>query len=113
MEKLTRASLPAVRSIATSLLIGTAASLAIFFSILIDTDGTFPRDVCEFLPGADGLLPLNPNSGGSVDYSCNPNIAVSAFYIGLPAIFLALVFHLLRRVLANSISFVRVFAGKR
>ncbi len=52
--------------------------------VLIDTAGTHPKGICEFVENRYGLLPLNPKGADMGEVSCNPNIALAAFYIGLP-----------------------------
>lgn len=49
--------------------------------ILVQSDGTEPRGLCEFVAGSQGLLPLNPNAGGTHPYSCDLNWLRSAFYV--------------------------------
>ncbi len=49
--------------------------------ILAQSDGTEPRGLCEFVAGSQGLLPLNPNAGGTHPYSCDLNWLRSAFYV--------------------------------
>jgi hypothetical protein len=58
------------------------------FLILAGSDGTEPRGLCEFVTGSNGLLALNPNSGGTVQYSCDLNWTQFASYILPPAILL-------------------------
>lgn len=66
-------------SLATGLLLSTA----MLGLILAGSDGTEPRGICKFVAGDDGFLPLNPNEGGTHSYSCNVNITLATFYIGM------------------------------
>ena len=52
------------RDLLISIILGLTASTAMLLSILIPSDGTEPRDICHFVVGDAGLLPLNPNEGG-------------------------------------------------
>lgn len=53
----------------------------VFLSIFIPSNGTEPRDACTYVVGTNGLIPLNPNEGGTVSYSCDPNFGIIVFYI--------------------------------
>ena len=57
---------PITIEFAVSLAVGLVASLAFLLSMLIPSGGTEPRAVCDFVEGTRGLLPLNPNEGGTV-----------------------------------------------
>lgn len=72
------------------MLIGLLVGVTGFLSIFLGTDGTRPAGVCTFLEGEGGLLPLNPNEGGSIAYSCTPNWSLLLFYGITPGVGLAL-----------------------
>lgn len=75
------------RRLAVAAVVGFVVSTGGLLSILIPSDGTQPRNACNFVLGHGGLLPFNPNSGGTVVYSCNPNWKYVTFfiaYIGVP-----------------------------
>jgi hypothetical protein len=70
-----------------ALLLGQAVSASFIVSVMIDTGGTEPRGACASVEGNAGLLPLDPNPRGTVHYSCDPHLALLAFYIvilGMP-----------------------------
>lgn len=52
--------------------------------ILAGSDGTEPRGLCTFVEGSNGLLPFNPNAGGTHPYSCDVNWHPLAVFV-LPA----------------------------
>ena len=64
-----------------SLLLGLISGAVMLGLILVGSDGTEPRAICEFVNGGNGFLPLNPNKGGIYSYSCNLNISLATFYI--------------------------------
>jgi len=70
---------------AGSIILALVCSVAIaaipVFLILAGSDGTEPRGLCEFVTGSNGLLALNPNSGGTVQYSCDLNWTQFASYV--------------------------------
>lgn len=75
------------RRLAVAVVVGFVVSTGGLLSILIPSDGTEPRNACNFVMGYGGLLPFNPNADGTVVYSCNPNWTYVAFfiaYIGVP-----------------------------
>ena len=74
------------RDLLISIVLGLAISTAILLSILIPSGGTEPRGICDFVLNDAGLLPLNPNEGGTYKYSCNPKIVLMLFYIVGPAL---------------------------
>ena len=66
--------------------IGILLSAITFGSILVGSNGLEPNGVCDFVEGSDGLLPLNPNLGGTIIYSCDPNwgpLVFRVFILGL------------------------------
>ena len=63
------------------LVLGLISGAIVLGLILVGSDGTEPRGICEFVGGDTGLLPLDPNKGGTYSYSCNINISLTAFYI--------------------------------
>ena len=63
------------------LVLGMISSAVMLGLIIAGSDGTEPRGICEFVGGDSGLLPLNPNKGGTYSYSCDLNISLTAFYI--------------------------------
>lgn len=77
-----------------SLAVGVLLSVAVLGRILAGSDGTEPWVICRFVAGDDGLLPLDPNEGGTRSYSCNVNITLATFYIGaLGVLFSVFVFY--------------------
>lgn len=67
--------------------LSTICGVVVLGSIIIPSDWTEPRDICIFVEGTGGLLPVNPNEGGSIVYSCDVNWRLASFYIavfGLP-----------------------------
>ena len=82
-----------------ALLLGQAASASFIASVMIDTGGTEPRGACAYVEGNAGLLALDPNPRGTVHYSCNPNLALLAFYVVIlgivPGFALFVLWHLL------------------
>ena len=52
-------------------------------SIFLPSDGTEPRDVCIVVEGTQGLLPINPNEGGTIVYSCDIKWDLALFYIAI------------------------------
>jgi len=65
--------------------------------MLLPSGGTESRGVCDFVEGTRGLLPLNPNEGGSVVYSCDPNFGLLSWYVFMPAVIVASVWFLVAR----------------
>lgn len=59
---------------------GLLAGVLVLGLVLAGSDGTEPRGICDFVAGTGGLLPVDPNTGGSQGYSCNPNMGLAAFY---------------------------------
>lgn len=95
---------PITIEFAVSMAVGLVASLALLLSMLLPSGGTEPRGICDFVEGTQGLLPLNPNEGGSVVYSCDPNFVLLLWYIFMPAVIVASVWFL-------SVRFIRDFLG--
>ena len=91
------------RDLLISIILGLTIGTAMLLSILISSNGIFPHDVCHFVENDAGLLPINPNEGGTQKFSCNPQLVPTLFYIFYPAliIFTALfvLIQLLRLVL--------------
>lgn len=82
--------------------------------ILGASDGTEPRGVCAFVAGDAGLLPLNPNEGGTHAYSCDPNVTLAAMYVALPGMILAILVHFMPRLFLSLFHpFGRLFARRR
>lgn len=80
-----------------SLTIGLAASLFLLASEMIYSDWTRPNGICDFVEGTGGLLPLNPNAGGTVVYSCDPDLALLFWHLFIPAAVVASVLFLVIR----------------
>lgn len=72
-----------------SLVVGFLLSTVVLGLIFAGSDGTEPRGICEFVDGAGGFLPLNPNEGGTRSYSCSVNMTLAAFYIGTLGVLLS------------------------
>ena len=68
------------------MILGLTVGTAMLLSILIPSGGTEPRGICDFVLNDAGLLPLNPNEGGTYKYSCNPKIFLMLLYIIGPAL---------------------------
>ncbi|MFN4310175.1 MAG: hypothetical protein ACK4FK_06225 [Ferrovibrio sp.] len=64
-----------------SMLLGLLPPVAFFGSILLQTDGTEPRDFCIPTERESGLLVLQMNSGGQVPYACELNWSLAMIYI--------------------------------
>lgn len=77
------------------LVLGLVASAILLGLMLAGSDGTEPRGVCEFVSGDAGLLPLNPNEGGTYSYSCDPNLSLAVFYILVAGMALSVLFWIL------------------
>lgn len=92
---------PITIELAVSLAVGLVASLAFLLSMLLPSGGTEPRGVCDFVQGTGGLLPLNPNEGGTIVYSCNPNFGLLFWYISMPAVIVASVWFLVVRFIRD------------
>ena len=41
----------------------------------------FGRELCDYVEGTGGMLPINPNEGGTIVYSCNLRPAMTALAI--------------------------------
>ena len=52
-------------------------------SIFLPSNGTEPRDVCIVVEGTQGFLPINPNEGGTIVYSCDIKWDLALFYIAV------------------------------
>lgn len=75
--------------------LGFVLSALMLGLVLAGSDGAEPRGVCMFVAGDGGLLPLDPNTGGTYAYSCNLNVPLAALYVSLPGLFFSLfLFHL-------------------
>lgn len=74
--------------LALSLAIGVATGFFLLVWTMSSSDWTRPAGVCDFVVGTGGLLPLNPNEGGTV-YSCNPDLIQMLVHLLLPAPFFA------------------------
>lgn len=90
--------------------LGLITSAIVFGSILVGSDGTEPRGICEFVGGDAGLLPLDPNKGGTYSYSCNLNIPLAAFYIFVIGAGLSVLFYFSFRLF---LVVIYPFAGRR
>lgn len=75
------------------MLLGLVAGVLVLGLMLVGSDGTEPRGVCEFVSGDAGLLPLDPNEGGTQSYSCDLNLSLAAFYILIPGMALSVLFY--------------------
>lgn len=75
---------------AVSFAIGVVAGVVPLVDDMWGSGGLVPRGICHFVVGTGGLLPLNPNEGGTVVYSCNPDWPLVTFYILIVAIPLAI-----------------------
>lgn len=78
--------------------LGLVSSAIMLGLIIIGSDGTEPRGICEFVGGDGGLLPLNPNKGGTYSYSCDLNISLAAFYISVLGAGLSVFVHFIIRL---------------
>lgn len=65
--------------ISLSAICGTIILSAIF----IPSNGNEPRDICIEVEGAHGFLPINPNEGGNIVYSCDIKWDLAVFYIAV------------------------------
>lgn len=68
-------------------------------AILVGSDGTEPRGVCSFVAGDGGLFPLDPNLGGTLSYSCDPDFPLVTFYVTLVGLALSIPVYFIPRVL--------------
>lgn len=103
-----------LRGLALSLAVGLLLSGIMLGFILAASDGTEPRGVCAFVAGDAGLLPLNPNEGGTHAYSCDPNVSLAAMYIAIPGMALAVLVHFIPRLLLSLLDpFGRLFVRRR
>ena len=65
--------------------------------ILVGSNGTEPRGICRFVEGSAGLLPLDPNAGGTHSYSCNLNWPqVAVFTVPIAILLVVPVWRILR-----------------
>lgn len=80
------------------LVLGLVSSAIMLGLIIVGSDGTEPRGICEFVGGDGGFLPLNPNKGGSYSYSCDLNISLAAFYISVIGVGLSVFVHFIIRL---------------
>lgn len=108
MKNLGRISVLAVR-LSLSLALGIVFSAVLLGFMLVGSDGTEPRGICVFVNGDNGLLPLNPNNGGTHYYSCDLNISLTAFYVLVTGIMLAILIFYTPRIFLFVISF---FTGR-
>ncbi len=92
MKSLGRNNSLALRA-SLSLLLGLIAGVLVLGLMLVGSDGTEPRGICEFVGGDAGLLPLDPNEGGTHSYSCDLNLSLAAFYILIPGMALSVLFY--------------------
>lgn len=47
----------------------------------------FGRELCDYVSGASGMLPINPNEGGTTAYSCNLKPRLTGLYVFYYAVF--------------------------
>jgi len=59
---------------------GVFLGCILIVTILIQSDGLEPSGICQIVSGTEGLLPLNPNEGGTQIYSCNPDFLSGFLY---------------------------------
>ena len=81
-----------------SLAVGLVASALMLGLVLMGSDGTEPRGICKFVGGDAGVLPLNPNKGGTYSYSCDLNMALAALYILVPGMALSVLVYFVPRI---------------
>ncbi|CCQ74811.1 protein of unknown function [Magnetospira sp. QH-2] len=81
MEQVKSADRRWLHNLVASLVTGFGLSVLMLLSILMSSDGTEPRGICEFVKGDAGISAFNPNEGGKNDYSCIPNFLLITFYI--------------------------------
>lgn len=86
---------PLVFRATLALLLGLLVSSTLLGLMLVQSDGTEPRGVCAFVSGDAGLLPLDPNEGGTYSYSCEPNAPLAVFYVLVPGTGLSVLFYFL------------------
>lgn len=72
-----RQNIPVLLAVWLSLsLAGGIATVAVE---LIHRD--FGRELCDYVKGTGGMLPINPNEGGTIVYSCNLRPGMTALAI--------------------------------
>jgi hypothetical protein len=65
------------------IILSMTCGIIVLSAILVPSEGTEPRDICILVEGTQGLLPINPNEGGSIVYSCDINWDLALFYIAV------------------------------
>ncbi len=75
-----------------SMLLGILLPVTFFGSILLQTDGTEPRDFCIPTERESGMLMLQMNSGGQAPYTCELNWSLAVIYILPSAILFGVLF---------------------
>lgn len=80
------------------LVFGLVSGAIMLGLIIVGSDGTEPRGICEFVGGDGGFLPLNPNKGGTYSYSCDLNMPLAAFYILAIGVGLSVFVHFIIRL---------------
>lgn len=64
-------------------------------AIFIPSNGNEPRDICIEVEGTHGFLPINPNEGGNIVYSCDIQWDLALFYIAVFGLLPSAVFYCL------------------
>ncbi len=47
----------------------------------------FGRELCDYVRGNSGMLPINPDEGGTILYSCNLRPGITALYVFYYSVF--------------------------
>lgn len=65
--------------------------LSLFTGIAVVAHGLayrdFGRELCDYVSGTSGMLPINPNEGGTIAYSCNLKPQITGRYVFYYSVF--------------------------
>ncbi len=62
-----------IKNFVTAIFLAFCLTACGILIVVIHSDGLLPKGICQFVHDDSGLLRLNPNRMGTVQYSCNPD----------------------------------------